>query len=414
MLVQQAFRFELDPTASQCVRLARHAGAARFAWNWALEDRIKRYRQCTGRARFANAIEQHRQLNALKKVSLPWMYDVSKCAPQEALRDLDRAFRNFARARSKGRRRGFPRFKRKGQHDAFRLSGAIRVQRRTVQLPRLGSIRTKEETTKFRGRVLSATVKRDANRWYVSLTVDAERPDPAAVLGPIAGIDLGLHSFAVIADGASDEIERVEAPKPLARHMARLQRRSRSHHRKRRGSCSRRRSAMRLAQLHRRIRNIRQDFLHKLTSRLARTKSVIVIEDLHVHGLMRNERLARGIADAGWGTFRRMLSYKTAWYGSRLVIAPRFLPSSKACSRCRHVVATLPVYARVWTCPDCGATHDRDVNAARNLARWYDALPGVPREVTPAESPLTQRRPKASAGPGSPKQESVAEDAIRG
>jgi putative transposase len=137
VIVPQAFRYELDPNAGQRMLLARHAGTARFAWNWALAERMRRYRGCEGRQRFTDAIEQHRQLNARKAMEWPWMYEVSKCAPQEALRDLERAFRNFVRARRSGRHCGFPRFKRKGADDAFRLTGSMRVAARAVQLPRL-------------------------------------------------------------------------------------------------------------------------------------------------------------------------------------------------------------------------------------------------------------------------------------
>jgi putative transposase len=202
------------------------------------------------------------------------MYEVSKCAPQEALRNLDRTFRNFVRARKAGRSCGFPRFKRKGIDDAFRLTGSIRVLGRGVRLPRLGAIRSKEGTEKFRGRILSATVRREADRWYVSLTVEVERAAPEPVVGPVVGVDLGLNSFAVVSDGEREET--IEAPKPLGRQLQLLRRRSKRHSRKRRGSRNRARSAVGLARRHRRIRNVRTDFLHKLSTTLARTKSVVV------------------------------------------------------------------------------------------------------------------------------------------
>lgn len=164
--------------------LAKHAGTARFAWNWALAERMRRYRENEGPARFTNAVEQQRELDRRKASEFPWMYEVSKCGPQQALRDLDRGFRNFVRARKAGHSCGFPRFKRKGIDDAFRLTGSIRVLGRGVQLPRLGAIRSKEGTKKFRGRILSATVRREADRWYVSLTVEVERTTPEPVVGP--------------------------------------------------------------------------------------------------------------------------------------------------------------------------------------------------------------------------------------
>jgi putative transposase len=429
VIARQAFRYELAPNAAQRVLSAKHAGCARFAWNWALGERIFRNarsesrrsslsrdrcaiagrdRECQGEARFTNAIEQHRELNARKGTEWPWMYEVSKCAPQEALRDLDRAFRNFVRARRAGRAFGFPRFKRKGIDDAFRLTGSIRVRSRTVQLPRLGAIRTKEGTQKFQGRILSATVRREAERWYVSLTVEAERPDPEPIVGPVAGVDLGLHSFATISDGVGGEV--VAAPKPLGCCLRRLRRRSRAHSCKTRGSSNRRQSAVRLARLHRRIRNMRVDFLHKLSTRLAKTKSVVVLEQLNVRGLVRNGHLARHISDAGWGDFRRMLEYKSRWYGSKVVLAPRFLASSKTCSECGHVLESLALSHRKWICPACGVEHDRDSNAARNLVAWYQRATGSSPGSDACGEPSGGAEAQAPASHGSAKQESAVED----
>ena len=361
MIVLQAFRYELDPNTGQSRALASHAGAARFAYNWGLDL----CRACLdAKESLPGEMILHRLWNRWKGDNAPWWAEVSKCAPQEALRDLDRAFRNFWRG-WKGRKPvGFPRFRKKGRDDRFRLTGAVQVLPRAVVLPRLGSIRTKEATAKFCGRILSATVKREADRWYVSLAVERERPDPAPVQGPVVGVDLGLDCFAALSDGT-----RVRAPKPLARNLRRLRHRSRAHSRKRRGSANRRKSALVLARLHRRIRNQRLDFLHKLTTDMARTKSVIVVEDLAVAGMVRNRRLARSIADAGWSEFRRMLAYKTIWYGSRLVVGPRFHPSSKTCSACGSVKPGLPLAERVFHCEICGLVLDRDLNAALNLAR---------------------------------------------
>ena len=151
--------------------------------------------QQTGKT--TNAIEQHRELNRLKKTEYPWLYEVSKCAPQEALRDLGRAFTNFFRGLKEGRKVGFPRFRKKGRDDRFRLTGAIRVVGRAVPLPRLGRIRLKEEP-QVEGRILSATVNREADRWYVSLTVEVDLPDPEPVRGPAVGVDVGLHCFATV------------------------------------------------------------------------------------------------------------------------------------------------------------------------------------------------------------------------
>lgn len=356
------YRYELDPNVQQRILLAKHAGAARFAYNWGLARRIELYQQ-TGKS--PNAIEQHRELNRLKKTEYPWLYEVSKCAPQEAFRDLDRAFQNFFRGLKEGRKAGFPRFRKKGRDDRFRLTGAIRVVGRAVQLPRLGVIRLKEEP-EVQGRILSATVSREADRWYVSLTVEVDLPEPEPVQGPAVGIDVGLAHFATVVQ-EDGRVEKIPAPRPLLRYLRLLRRRQRRHSQKQKGSKNRKKSALRLVRLHRRIRHIRQDFLHQLTTHLAKTKRAVVVEDLRVSGMLKNPKLARHIADMGWGEFRRMLAYKCQWYGSQLVEANRYFPSSKKCSCCGQVLESLPLDVREWVCPACETQHDRDVNAARNL-----------------------------------------------
>lgn len=371
MKINQAYRYEIASNNRQAGRLLQHCGVARFAWNWGLAQRIVLFKENEGKDKFTHAIEQHRQLNALKKTEYPWMYEVSKCAPQEALRDLDKAFANFWRGRKKqkeqrtSRRVGFPKFKKKGIHDSFRLTGSIHILDNSVVLPRLGKIRTKESTGKFKGRVLSATVSREADRWFVSLAVEREREIPEGTDGGIVGIDLGINSFAVIYDGNSTE--HIYAPKPLAGNLKRLKRLARCHSRKQKGSNNRRKSSLCLARLHGHIKNTRQDFLHKLSTSLAKTKSAIIIEDLNVGGMIRNHHLARSIADCGWGEFQRMLGYKAQWYGSQLVAIDRFAPSSKTCSECGAVNGSLTLSDRRWVCMSCGALHERDENASKNI-----------------------------------------------
>ena len=362
MLVHQAFRYELAPIASQRMALANHAGAARWAWNWGLSVRRKAWQR---RRQTMNAMELHRLLNQLKRTPRnAWLYEVSKCAPQEALRDLDRAYASYWRGRKTGRRVGLPRWKKRGRcPDRFRLTGVIRVEPGAVVLPRIGRVATKESTRKSAGRVLSVTCRREADRWYCSLTVEVDRPDPAPVAGPVVGVDRGITTLAVCSDGT-----RIDGPRALERSLRRLRRRSRAVSRKRPGSRNRAKAVLALARQHRRIRNQRVDALHKATTALARAKSVIVVEDLHVAGMVRNRYLARAIADQGWAEFHRQLAYKTTWYGSRLLVAPRFYPSSKTCSGCGLIKATMPLGERTFRCQACGLVLDRDLNASRNLA----------------------------------------------
>jgi len=369
MKVNCAYRYEMKPNAKQRILFSQHVGAARFAYNWGLQQRIALYEQ---EKKSTNAMEQHRQLNSLKENTFPWMYEVSKCSPQEALRDLDRAFQNFFRGIRKGQSIGFPSFKKRGRHDSCRFTGTIKVGSKEIQLPRLGVIRLKEKT-KVRGRILSATIVREADRWFVCLPVEMEKPDPSPIEGAPIGIDVGLTCFAALSNG-----DKIHSPKPLAKNLKRLKRASRQHSKKVKGSNNRKKSALKLAHIHRNNRNIRKDFLHKQTTMLAKTKSVIVLEDLDVKGMMSKKCLSRCISDAGWREFRCMLEYKTKWYGSSLIIAPRFYPSSKTCSNCGHLIDKLPLEIREWRCEVCQSIHDRDLNAAKNLLRFNTgSSPGI-------------------------------------
>ena len=406
MELRRAYQFELDPNNSVRTLLAQHAGTARFAWNWSLRRRIERFETQEGKEKFTNAINEHRELNALKGPEFPWMYEVSKCAPQESIRDLDKAFKAFWSRRHEGV--GFPRFKKKFKsRDSFRLTGSIKVQDRYVNLPRLGSIRLKEKTSnRVKGSILSATVSRVADRWFVSITVvDKNHPDPTPIEGSVVGIDLGIKTFAVCSDGL-----KVESPKALQRAMARLRRAQHAHSRKVRGSRKRRNSAQKIARIHARVVNVRRDFLHKFTSKLAKTKSIIVIEDLNVKGMARSRSLSSKIMDAGWGEFRRQLGYKTGWYGSKLMVADRWYPSSKRCSECGFTLKRLALSEREWACPQCGVVHDRDENAAINLKNLaYPEFPGnvdLNQIRKPVENPLAAELTKVrSTSHGSLKQE---------
>jgi len=368
--VKQAFRFELAPNQKTRMALAKHIGAARFAYNWGLARLKEALEQ--GRP-LPSAIQLHKEWNRWKRENAPWWVEVSKCAPQEAFRDLERAVRNWREGRA-----NFPRFKRKKSLDdnKARLTGSIRVTPRHVKLPRIGKVRTKERTDKLleliqagKARILSATISREADRWFVSLTCVVERPDPEPreVRGPedIVGVDLGLESFITLSDGT-----KVEAPKPLKKALRLLERRSRQLSRKQKFSQNFRKASLRLVRLHRRIRNIRRDFLHKVTTWLAKTKPVIVVESLNVRGMSQNGHLSQAIHDVGWGMFRRMLEYKCQWYGARLIVVPQDFPSTKACSNCGEIGPPLPLSQRVFRCEACGLEIDRDWNAALNLWQY--------------------------------------------
>ena len=363
MLINKAHRYELDPNNIQRLYLAQHAGVARFAFNWGLEQRIKLYQNNQGNERFTDAMKQHKQLNALKKSQFHWMYEVSKCAPQEALRDLHRAFNNFYRGIKNGQEVGFPRFKKKGIRDSFRLTGIIKFEGRKIQLPRIGKVRLKERRDSYcKGRILSATVRRRADRWFVSVTVEEEITNPTPASGTPIGVDLGINALATLSNGTV-----ISNPRAMERRMRKLRRLSKSLSRKRKESKNREKAKLRLARIHLKIFNIRQDTLHKLTTYLAKSHDKIVIEDLNVSGMLKNRKLARAIADVGFYEFRRQLEYKRLWYGSELLVVSRSFPSSKMCSQCGHRKKEISLSEREYHCEQCGLRINRDLNAALNL-----------------------------------------------
>lgn len=369
MKVFKAYKTELDPTNAQRTSLLKHAGAARFAFNWGLA--IKK-QAMEAKEKIPNAIELHRRLNELKKTELAWMYESSKSAPQEALRNLDRAFVNFFRrckAKKNGSDKGkvgFPKFKSKKRGiGSFRATESVRVFEKAIQLPRLRRLRLKEHGyIPTEGvKVLSATVSERAGRWFVSVQVEQDMSEQPSKEKNVVGVDLGLKNLATCSDGTT-----FENPKALGKRLKKLKRLSRAVSRKVKGSKNRKKAARKLGRFYHRISNIRKDVLHKVTTALTTTKSAVVIEDLDVSEMMKNPMLARSISDVGLYEFRRQLDYKGKLYGCEIVVADRFFPSSKMCHVCGDINQNLTLSIRSWMC-SCGAVHNRDENAAKNLEK---------------------------------------------
>ncbi|MFI9536343.1 RNA-guided endonuclease TnpB family protein [Nocardia fusca] len=419
-----AFRYCLDPTDEQRTVPARHAGAARFAYNQclamvktALTQRRTDPEHPVPWTRFdlINAFNTWKKSEAagrtftvdptgvatVEVTGLAWRDQVCQQVFEEAATDLGRGLAGWSDPRSgkrRGRAIGFPRFKKKTTSTAsFRLRNkhartgrsAIRVgdddTPRSVTLPGLGQLRVREDTRRLRrmlttgrAKILSATVTARAGRWWVSVSVEAADLHPAHHHparspddhGGWVGIDRGLSAFLVAATSKGPEVARVDnPPKPLARGLARQRRLAKALSRKDNGSHNRREAAARLARHHHRVANRRRHFLHQITNQLVKTHDRLVVEDLHVAGMLRNRRLARAITDACWADFGRLLDYKQRWRGGTVVTADRWFPSSKRCSACGTLNPALPLSDRVFGC-GCGYHADRDLNAAVNLAAW--------------------------------------------
>ena len=418
------FKFCLDPTVEQQQVLARHTGAARFAFNqclrtvktalissrtnpdvvvpWTGFDLINRFNDWKKSEDADRTFKVDRDGVAETLVTgLPWRAEVCQQVFEEAAVDCGRALAAWSDSRAgkrKGKRLGFPRFKKKaGAVPSFRLRNkhrkhhrsAIRVGDnncpRSVTLPGIGQIAVHDDTrrlrrmlAKDRAKILFATITHHAGRWWMSLNVEAAELHPAdwhpardlADDGGWVGIDRGLSAFLVAAEADGTEVARVEdAPKALAAGMRKQRRLARALSRKQKGSHNRRDAVAKLGRHHRHVANVRRHFLHQVSNTLVKTHDRLVIENLNVSGMLANHRLARAVSDAGWAEFARQLGYKQAWRGGELVIADRWYPSTRLCPQCGAISGELTLADRVFNC-DCGHSADRDRNAAINLARW--------------------------------------------
>ena len=355
------FKTELKINNMQRVLLAKHAGVARHAWNWGLGLTKKildnNRKNLDDKIKFPSEYDLHKWLVALVKPECPWYYEVSKCAPQYALRYLRRAWDDCFKKAKKP-----PRFKKKGKADSFALDGSITVEHNRIKVPRIGWLKTYEKLpTSIKPK--SVTISKVSDRWFISWKIDIELTKIAKSNSPIS-IDLGLLRFATLS--TSDEVYSPRPYKQLEKNLRLLQWRNR---RQIIGSFNWKKTQRKIAKLHYRISCIRSDFIHKFTTRLAKNHSQIVIEDLNISGLIKNGKLSKAIADSGFYEFRRQLTYKTKLYGSKLVIADRFFASSKLCPKCGHKKDKRPLNLRVYECDNdnCDWIADRDYSASLNL-----------------------------------------------
>ena len=361
----KSFKTKLNLNNQQRTLASKHAGVARHAWNWGLEICLK---ALDTQEKLPTAIDLHKQLVAEVKSANSWYYEVSKCAPQEALRHLQKALQHWFKVPGRGK----PRFKKKNIKDSFYLEGSIKISGNKIKLPKIGWVKCYEILPSVQPK--NVTISKRAHDWYVSFRYELETKHTPKIRQRI-GVDVGINSLATCSDGTV--FPNQKAYRKAKRKLAHLQR---SVSRKQKGSKNRAKANLKVARLHRKIANIRQDALHKITTWLTKNHSEIIIEDLNISGMLKNHRLASAIADCGFYEFKRQLEYKADWYGSTIIKVDRFYPSSQLCSCCNHR-QKMPLSKRVFTCQNCGIELDRDLNASINLENWH-ALIDYPKTVS--------------------------------
>ncbi|WP_201532712.1 RNA-guided endonuclease InsQ/TnpB family protein [Psychrobacter ciconiae] len=373
---------ELSPNDNQATYFARACGVARLAYNWALSQWQSQYQEDKAYRDRCKALgvdidkdklnnpsqgKLRRKLNAIKRDQYPFMLEVTKCAPQLAIMQLGDAYKRFFRGESK-----YPKFRKKGVNDRFSLSNdQFAIKDKNIRIPNLGWVKMRE-SLRFDGKILSAKIFSRGGKWFASIAVQLiDTPKLSKRTGKSVGIDLGITDLLTLSDGT-----KIKSPKPLKRYLKKLRRLNKALSRKQKGSKNRDKAKTKLSRLHYKIRCIRQDALHKLTTALVTEFDVLAIENLNTKGMMKNRKLSRAISDLGFYEFKRQLVYKANDKGKTVKALNRWFPSSKTCSNCNHVLAKedLALSVRVWDCPNCLQTNDRDINASINILRHADKV----------------------------------------
>lgn len=354
-------KIRLYPNKEQEVFLKKSCGVARFAYNWGLAEWQNQYKN----GEKPNYLKLKKQFNGIKRADFPFTCEVSKCCTETAFANLGKAYKNFFTKRTK-----YPKFKKKGMHDSFGLDNLkFHIEGNHIKLAKMKPMRMAEEF-RFEGKIMSGTVFRVADKWYISIAVDVQKDMTLPKTGKYVGVDLGVKDIAITSDGY-----KFANPRWINKSEKKLKRLNRELARRQRASKRRERTRLLLARQFDRVANQRKDWLHKITTFLVRNYDVISLEDLNVRGMVKNHNLAKAITNVALGEFNRQIEYKAQMYRKQIYRADRFFPSSKTCSVCGCIQDKMPLNVREWTCPECRAHHDRDINAATNLLR--QAMPEV-------------------------------------
>ncbi|MEH2126486.1 RNA-guided endonuclease TnpB family protein [Nostoc sp.] len=372
-MLHKVVQVRLYPSLEQQTQLAQTFGCARWWWNYALNKSIETYKE-TGKGLSRVALNAF--LPVLKKADdTIWLADCYSQVLQATTLNLTTAYKNFFESRA-----GFPKFKSRHGKQSIQYPQNVKIVDGNVKLPgNIGIVKAKIHRA-IEGKIKTVTVSRTpSGKYLASILTETEEQrglglcpsgatageNPRFSVGKIYGIDLGLKYFAVVTDG--EKVSKYDNPKHLAKHEKNLKRKQKKLARKQKGSKSRNRYRKVVAKVYERVSNSRQDFLHKLSYKLVSDSQAVIVENLHVKGMVRNHQLAKSISDVGWGTFTNFLAYKLERNGGQLIEIDRWFPSSKLCSNCFYQISELSLDVREWTCPHCGTHHDRDGNAATNI-----------------------------------------------
>lgn len=358
-MLHKAVQVRLYPSQQQQTLLAQAFGCSRWWWNYALNISIETYKETS---KGLGQVALNALLPKLKKAEdTKWLADCYSQVLQATTLNLITAYKNFFEGRAR-----FPRFKSKHGRQSIQYPQKVKIVNGNVRLPgKIGEVKAKIHRP-IEGKIKTVTIsKTPSGKYFASILTEVDGEKPNISEGKIYGVDLGLKHFAVITDG--EKVSKYDNPKHLAKHEKNLKRKQQKLARKQKGSNSRNKYRKVVAKVYERVSNSRQDFLHKLSYKLVSDSQAVIVESLHVKGMVRNHNLAASISDCGWGMFTNFLAYKLERKGAKLVEIDRWFPSSKLCSNCFYEMDEMPLDIREWTCPNCGTHHDRDGNAAINI-----------------------------------------------
>jgi len=353
MLIYKGFKFKLKPTKEQKQLLLQHGGNTRFLWNIFLQQNIECYKEEQKFVFF------HDLANSL--LELKQQYDFLQLSYSQSLQSVAKQF-DKALKDSYKTEKGFPTFKRKNLlTDSFTIPQHYKLKQGYVVIPKIGKIKWIKHR-KLEGTSKYITITQNGNNWYCSVTCEYHIEDKAMKLNNIVGIDVGLKDFATLSNG-----ETIENIRILKKHERKLAKAQRELSRKQKGSNNRHKQRMKVSNIHAKIRNIRQDFLHKTTNSIAKNYDGVVLENLNIKGMIKNSKLAKAISDVSWFEFRRQLKYKCEWNNKYFVVIDRFEPTTKVCSECGCIKENMTLADRIFECEECGLMMNRDLNAAINI-----------------------------------------------